>query len=172
MKTPSILIFLAAGALEASLGGAVSIQGVRPSLMLIAVYALSVTESERKGLLYGAMGGFIEDCLSGGTVGLFLSGYAVVGFLAGKAGRRLFNIGESANFIGIFFLSLIQGVYTALVMSAFIGGYSVPHAALRFALPAAAYNAGAGALLMWFFKGQMAGRTPWLKVVRQLKVRL
>jgi len=171
-KVPSILVFMAAAVLEVSLGGMASIYGIKPGLILISVYALSVTGTEGKGLMYGALGGFIEDCLSGGFNGLFLSGYAIVGFLAGKAGKRLFNIGESANFIGIFVLSLVQGVYTALMMSAFIGGYDVVNASLRFALPQAFYNAMAGALILWLFKEQIARRTPWLKVIRQLRVRL
>jgi rod shape-determining protein MreD len=171
LDVPFILVFLAAAVLQVSLGDLISIYGIKPSLTLITVYALSVTASEGKGLMYGAAGGFIEDCLSGGLVGLFLSGYAIVGYLAGKAGKRLFNVGESANFTGIFVLSLIQGVYTALVMSAFIGGYGVFGAVARFALPQALYNAAVGAFMLWVFKGQVERRTPWLKVIRQLRVR-
>src|SRR3989337_1475804 len=92
-----IAAFFASAVLEASFGDTLSVAGVRPSLMLIAVYAFSITEPAGRGMLYGALGGALEDCLSGGYFGLFLSGYAMVGYLAGRAGKKWFNIGESAN---------------------------------------------------------------------------
>ena len=81
-------------------------------------------------------------------------------------------MGESANFTGIFALSLVQGIYTAIILSTFIEGYDTFGTVWRFALPQALYNAVAGSLLFWLFKEQIARRVPWLKGMRQLQVRL
>jgi rod shape-determining protein MreD len=171
LKVPSILIFLAMAAIQASLGDLVCVYGIKPSFIFIVVYALSVTGGEWKGLLYGCMGGVMEDCLSGGYSGLFMSAYAISGFLAGKAGKKLFNVGESANFAGIFILSFISSIYVILIMHNLQGGSGIVSGALRFALPQALYNAVAGAFFLWVFKEQLSRRVPWLKVIRQLQVR-
>ncbi len=171
LKVPSILFFLAMAVIQASLGDLVSIYGIKPSFIFIAVYALSVTGGEWKGLLYGCLGGLIEDCLSGGYLGLFMSAYAISGFLAGKAGKKLFNIGESANFAGVFTLSFVSGIYVILIMHNLQGGSGIVSGVFRFALPQAFYNAVTGAFFLWVFKEQLARRVPWLKVIRQLQVR-
>jgi rod shape-determining protein MreD len=171
LKVPSIIIFLAMAAIQASLGDLVSIYGIKPSFIFIVVYALSVTGGEWKGILYGCLGGLFEGYLSGGYPGLFMSAYAVSGFLAGRAGKKLFNIGESANFAGIFILSLISSIYVILVMQNLLGGSGIVSGVFRFALPQAFYNAVAGVFLLWVFKEQLSRRVPWLKVIRQLQVR-
>ena len=171
MKFPSILIFLAMAIVQASLGDMVSIYGIKPSFVLIVVYALSITGGEWKGLLYGSMGGLVEDCLSGGYLGLFLSAYALVGYVAGKAGRKLVNVGESANFAGIFALTLAAGIYVSAMLITFEGGHDFFWRVLRFALPQALYNAFTGAIILWLFKEQVARRVPWLKAIRQFQVR-
>ena len=169
---PAALVFFALAVLQVSLGDVLSIHGVKPGFDLVFLYVMSITAGEVRGMAYGAIAGLVQDCFSGGYPGLFLSGYALAGFSAGRAGKRLFNIGESANFVGIFALSLVQGVYTAVIMSTFIEGYDVLGTVWRFALPQALYNAVAGSMLLWLFKEQVARRVPWLKAIRQLQVRL
>lgn len=171
LKVPSILIFLAMAVIQVSVGDLISVYGLKPSFVFIVIYALSVTGGEWKGLFYGCLGGLVEDCLSGGYSGLFMSAYAISGFLAGKAGKKLFNIGESANFSGIFILSLISDFYIVLIMQNQQGSSGIVSGVFRFALPQAFYNAVAGALLLWVFKEQFARRVPWLRVIRQLQVR-
>jgi rod shape-determining protein MreD len=169
---PATAVFFTLAILQLSLGDLLSIYGIKPGFDLVFLYVMSITAGEMRGMVYGAIAGFIADCLSGGYPGLFLSGYALAGFSAGKAGKRLFNIGESANFVGIFALSIIQGVYTAVIMSTLIEGYDVIGTIWRLALPQACYNALAGSLLLWLFKGQVAKRVPWLRAMKQLQVRL
>jgi rod shape-determining protein MreD len=167
-----ILVFFAVAVLQVTLAGGVSVFGVKPNLMLVAVYALSITGGEWRGLMYGSIGGFIEDCLSGGLMGLFLSGFALSGYIAGRAGSKVFNVGESANFSGIFALSLVQGVYTTLLLNTFMENYDAFGSLWRLVLPQAIYNAVAGAIILWLFKEQLSSRVPWLKTIRQFQVRL
>ena len=94
------------------------------------------------------------------------------GYLAGRAGKKWFNIGESANFAGIFVLSLINGIYTAALVETVRGGNEIIYMSLRYGLPQAFYNALAGALLLWLFRSRLSQRVPWLKTIRQLQVRI
>jgi rod shape-determining protein MreD len=164
--------FIIIAALQAVLGDSLSVWSIKPSLMLVAVYAFSITEDGPSGIIYGAFAGFLDDCLSGGYIGLFISGYALVGYLAGRAGKKWFNIGESANFAGILVLSLINGIYTAALVETVRGGNEIIYMSLRYALPQAFYNALAGALLLWLFRSSLSRRVPWLKTIRQLQVRI
>ncbi len=164
--------FIIIAALQAVLGDSFSVWGIKPSLMLIAVYAFSITESGSSGIIYGAFAGLLDDCLSGGYIGLFASGYALVGYLASRAGRKWFNIGESANFAGLFVLSLVNGIYTAALVETVRGDGGILFRILRFGLPQALYNAFAGAFLLWLFRSRLARRAPWLKSIRQMRVRI
>ena len=163
--------FFLIGVFQLTLGDMLAIYGIKPGFDLVLLYALSIAAGEMRGMAYGALAGLIQDCLSGGYPGLFMSGYALAGFTAGRAGKRLFNVGESANFTGIFALSLVQGVYTAIIMGTFVEGYDTFKTIWRFALPQALYNAFAGSMLFWLFKEQVSRRVPWLKGIR-LQVRL
>lgn len=162
-RLPLIALLLAAAILQVTVVEWLSLWGVKPNLVLVAVYALAITGGEMRGIVYGAIGGVIIDCLSGAMPGLFLSGYALVGYLAGRAGRKVFNIGEVANFGGIFALSLVQGAYSAVVMSTFISGYDYWGAVLRIALPQALYTAFAGLFMLWLFRKRLADMVPWLE---------
>jgi len=172
IRIPAIVILLGVAVLQASVGGMAAIYGIRPSLTVVAVYALALIGGEGRGIFYGAVGGLAEDCLSGGLMGVFMSGYALVGFLAGRTGKRVFNIGETANFTGLLLLSIVQGVYTAVLMNTFLEGYDFWGGLLRFAVPQALYSAAAGTLVLWLFKKEIASRVPWLKTIRHIKVQL
>ena len=168
IKMPSVAIFLALATLQASALEAFSIHGIKPSFIFIIIYALSITGGEWRGLVYGASGGFIEDCLSGGYVGLFMSAYAIAGYVAGKLGRKVVNVGESANFAGIFVLSIGSGLYISAVLEALHGGSGMLVRMARLALPQALYNAAAGAALLWLFRKRLDRRAPWMKVINEL----
>lgn len=149
IRIPAAVILAAVAIFQASVGDALSFYGVKPSLIFITIYALSIRAGEGKGLLYGAAGGIIEDCLSGGLLGLMLSGNAVAGYLAGRMGKRVYNVGEVANFMGIFLLSLTQGVYVSAAIVTLISSGDLLVAVVRNALPQAFMNAAVGTFLLW-----------------------
>jgi len=166
LKVPSIAVLLIAVVVQVALANKASIYGIKPDIVIVALYALSITAGTGQGLLYGCIGGLLLDCLSGGMLGLFLSGYAIAGYIAGRIGKRLFNIGETANFGGILLLSVTQGVYTAAILSTLMDGYSFFGGLFRFALPQALYSALAGTAILWLFKKPVARRVPWLGKLR------
>ncbi len=171
-RVPALLILFAAAIIQVSFGYSLSVHGIRPGFVFITVYALAVNAGEGRGMLYGAAGGLILDCLSGGFSGLMLSGYAITGFLAGRLGGTLFNVGEAANFVGILALGLVQGIYTSVVLGTFLGDYDMLAGVLRYGLPQALYNAAAGAVILWFVDPENAEGRAWGGLVRRLQVRI
>jgi rod shape-determining protein MreD len=171
-RVHAIVLLLVAAVLQVSLGYFLSIRGARPDLVFIAVYGLSVAGGEGRGMFYGALGGLIEDCLSGGFIGLMLSGYAIVGFLAGRLAGSLFNIGESANFLGMLVLGLAQSIYTAVVLGTFLGDYDILGGLLRHGVPQSLYTAAAGALLLWMVDESTADRHSWSRLLRRVRIRM
>ena len=162
----SALLVAGAAVLDALAGNVLSVHGVKPSFAVIAVYAFSITAGETSGIFYGALGGLMVDCLSGGYPGLFMSEYAIIGYFAGKAGRKWFNVGESANFGGIFGLSALGALYAAALIGTLSGTAGTLWLMMRFGLPGALYNAVVGACLLWLFKKQLARRVPWLRYIQ------
>lgn len=169
---PGAVILAAASIIQASVGDALSVYGIKPSLIFITVYALAIRSGELKGLTYGAVGGLVEDCLSGGLMGLFFSGNALAGFLAGRFGSRVFNIGEVANFTGIFLLSLAQGAYTAAAVITLISDGSLLDAVLHNALPQALMNAVFGTFLLWLVDKDTPSPRFISRLLRRVQVRL
>lgn len=62
----------------------VSIAGISPSLVILTVVAVSLTDGGEAGSRYGFCAGLAVDLLSGGLVGLFALVYLLTGFLAGS----------------------------------------------------------------------------------------
>lgn len=171
-RIPALLLLFFAAVVQVSFGYALSVHGIRPGFVFIAVYALAINAGEGRGMLYGAAGGLILDCLSGGLAGLMLSSYAITGFLAGRLGSRVFNVGEAANFAGLLALGLVDGIYTAVVLGTFLGGYDMLAGILRYGLPQALYNAAAGAAILWFVDQENAGGRAWGGLMRRVRVRV
>jgi len=168
----AIIVLLAAVVLQVSFGYFISIRGVRPDLVFIAVYGMSIAGGEGRGMLYGAVGGLIEDCLSGGFIGLMLSGYAIIGFLAGRLAGSVINVGESANFTWLLVLGLVQSAYTAVVLGTFLGDYDMLGGLLRHGVPQSLYTAAVGALLLWLVDEDTADRYSLARSIRRVRIRL
>jgi len=171
-RVPALAILFLAAVLQVSSGFALSVHGVRPGFVFIAVYAFAFRAGSGRGMLYGAIGGLILDCLSGGLLGLMLSGYALSGFLAGRLGNRVFNVGDAANFLGILVLGLVQGLYAAVVLGTFIDGYDIPAGFLKYGVPQAVYNALAGAIILWMVDPETADKHAWGGLIRRIQVRV
>lgn len=171
-RVPAVLLLAVAALAQVSFGYAFSVHGIRPGFVFITVFALAFSAGEGRGMLYGAAGGLMLDCLSGGLMGLMLSGYAITGYLAGRLGGRVFNVGEAANFLGILALGLVQGTYTAVILGTFLGDYDILAGVLRFGLPQAIYDAFAGAAILWFVDLESAERHAWGGLIRRVQVRI
>jgi len=121
--------------------------------VLVLVYLVGLNAGDMRGVLYGALGGLAVDCLSGGLLGLCASGYGLVGFFAGRLKLSVFDVSRGSGFLGLFSLSLAEGVYAVVIIGTLIGGYGMADTVLRYALPQAVYNAAIGTALIWLVRG-------------------
>lgn len=63
----------------------VDVLGARPDLMLLVVLIWTVVRGQEEGLVWGAIGGFVTDLISGGPLGIHILAYLAVALLAGQS---------------------------------------------------------------------------------------
>jgi rod shape-determining protein MreD len=126
--------------------------GVGPEPALICVFFVGLFGGDAKGTLYGAIGGLAIDAMSGGLLGLCASGYGLVGFFAGRLSMLMFDIGHRYGAMGLFFLSLTEGVYVSIIVITLVGGSGMAEMVIRQALPQAVYNMLIGAAVLWLVR--------------------
>lgn len=77
--------------LQVTLVPHLSIRGVKPDLMLMAVVSWSLLRGAREGIAWGAMGGLVLDIFSGGPFGIFTLSLTLAGFLTGVGEINVFR---------------------------------------------------------------------------------
>jgi rod shape-determining protein MreD len=85
----SVLGVLCAFFLQVSVGRHITIAGVAPDLVLIAVVLAGLSRGPTVGGVIGFLGGFYEDLYLPTQMGAGSLANTAVGFLAGEAGERL-----------------------------------------------------------------------------------
>jgi rod shape-determining protein MreD len=79
------LFLLTAAILQATVGPVVGVLGVIPDIVLVLVVCHALLDGSEAGMLWGLLGGFSLDMLSGSPTGTHMLALIVVGFLAGLA---------------------------------------------------------------------------------------
>jgi rod shape-determining protein MreD len=69
----------------------ITLMGVHPDLMLMAVTAWSLLRGSEEGMLWALVGGIVLDLLSGAPFGIWTLALLVVGFAAGLGQRNVFR---------------------------------------------------------------------------------
>lgn len=119
----------------------VNLWGARPDLMLLVVLVWAVVRDLDEGLVWGLVGGFITDLLSGGPLGVTVLALLTVVFLAGQPWGR----GIGAPLVWLLLLTFIAVVAYHLVLLLALAwtGYTVDWGGtlLRVAGPSALLNA-------------------------------
>lgn len=77
--------------IQSSVGPFLSIGGVHPDLVLVAVIGWTLLRGPKEGLLWAIIGGLSLDLLSSGPFGVTTVALAVTGLLAGLAYGRTFG---------------------------------------------------------------------------------
>lgn len=85
------IVFLGAMVVQTSLLRYVSIDGVRPDLVLIIVVYLGLVRGPDAGSFSGFVFGLFEDAYSGGLLGANALIKTVLGFACGLLGKRLYT---------------------------------------------------------------------------------
>ncbi len=63
-----------------------SIQTIKPDLVVIFISARAIAVGPTRGIIWGFAMGFLLDCFSGGTAGLGALAYSMAAFIAGMIG--------------------------------------------------------------------------------------
>lgn len=142
------LSFMAVGGsgfAQSSLGAAISIGGVTPDIPLILAVLLGLRLGPEGGCLIGFSAGLLQDVLGGGLLGAQALTKALVGFVAGLLGGRLWVSNPVVQVSGLVVLTLAEGLlrYSVLRLVHFpaeLGGLM-----LQVILPQALYNGFLGA---------------------------
>lgn len=113
--------------------------GVKPDLLFIALVYFSYSFGSFYGQTCAFIGGIFQDANSNGPLGLMTLPKVLIAFLAGFAGRSVFQGNSFTVILIVFVASLLKGVLT-LIFALFFGDASVssiPH----IILPESVYNA-------------------------------
>lgn len=134
--------------LQSTLWHAVSIDGVRPDLGLIAACLVGFLGGELDGLLIGCLLGFSQDIFSAGELWLNLVTKGGAGFLAGVVGRQVAHLTPMVLFIGVLIVSALSGAIVIFSMK-LKGLDDIWFAVGRILVPQVFFDALIGAGLYW-----------------------
>ncbi len=140
---------LATAALALSLitlqtGGAGSLFGLNPGLVLIFVVANGMRRGETSGTLWGIALGFIEDVFSAGLPGANILTKGLFGFAAGSLREQLDWENPNTQAIVAALATVVEGLIHLALLEVFSAGRGLIVPFLGAIAPAAALN---GALL-------------------------
>ena len=85
-----ILFFLAL--LQATVMPRITVLGVHPDLMLMAVTSWSLLRGSEEGMLWALIGGVVMDLFSGAPFGVCTLALLIVSFLSGLGQRNVFRL--------------------------------------------------------------------------------
>jgi rod shape-determining protein MreD len=123
------------------------IGGIRPDLVLIAVYGIGLFQGEFAGGLAGLGLGWVIDLFSVGKFYQNMITKGLIGVFAGYLGNWLRHAGLFLHLWILLSLSLLQGTLIAVVLS-LIYDSSILSDLWRIVLPQAIYDAVLGSLVL------------------------
>jgi rod shape-determining protein MreD len=125
VSAPSIVIAIVwlavAAILQSTILHELAIRNAVPSLVLIVVVLYALRVGTKRGLLIGAIGGLLEDALTGGTGGSWTVATALLAVVAGAMSRFFFSDSAPALIIAVVLGSLLRSAFFWITMS--LGGY-------------------------------------------------
>jgi rod shape-determining protein MreD len=127
-----------------------SIAGVNPDLILIFVVYCGIHLRGSRGIGMGFAVGFVQDCLSGGLLGVNTLSKSLIAVFFSTLKDKIMVEGVLSIFLFIVTASLLDGVIYYLVLITLLKG-EVPGSFLFSSLPVyAIYNGCVGPILFYF----------------------
>ena len=87
----TLAILFVLSLLQSTLMPRITLLGVHPDLMLMAVTSWSLLRGSQEGMLWALVGGVMTDLFSGGPFGVTTLSLLVVGFLSGLGEKTVFR---------------------------------------------------------------------------------
>jgi rod shape-determining protein MreD len=140
-------VLLGLALVQSSLGAFLTIFGVHPDLVLVAVIGWTLLRGSREGMLWAITGGICLDLLSSGPFGAITFALIVTSLLAGLGYGRVFGSYLVIPLALSFPLSLAYYLSYVLLLSALKGPVAWLSALSNVILPAAVLNIAAMLLL-------------------------
>jgi len=124
-----------------------SLNDVKPNLVLLLIYFTGFYAGEINGMAAGLAAGALMDLLSGGPFGLNIASLAMMGLASGLVGRFFIRTTATLTMGLVFILSVFNGILTYSFHQWVVGGIPFIEVFRWTILPEALYNAAVGSLL-------------------------
>ncbi len=118
-------LFIVSFLFQSTLAPYATVASVRPDLILLLACVAGLFFGRRRGLLLGALAGFLQDSLSGGLFGLNILSKALVGLAAGALQRNVGLHHRLLQALLVAVLTAFDGLVTIVLVRLFYGGESL-----------------------------------------------
>jgi rod shape-determining protein MreD len=148
MRTFVAVAIFGGGFVHASLGPALRIADVAPDIPLIVVVLMALRRGPEFGCGAGFVAGLLQDAASGGLLGVQALTKALIGFLIGGLGGRLWVSQPLVQVPGLVLLTVAEGLARFALLK--LVRFPAPFGELMtyVVLPQALYNGFLGAALV------------------------
>ncbi len=159
MKVIGALALLALFLCQTVLLPPIQVRGIRPDLILIAIYYAGLRLGEARGAAVGAAAGLLLDLFSGSPPGALCVVSGVMGAAAGLIGRNILNIRALVNTLILGLYTLAHGLLLGFLLLLVGRPVELTAALWRIGLPEALYTAVVGLVCFPLFRWAI-GRYP------------
>jgi len=109
-------------------------RGAQPDLLLATLILFALYMNPATGSIYAFGMGYLQDILTGGTVGIFMTGRIVIYILANRLSHQFYAKSAAAQFLLIALLTVADAIIAA-ILSAIFGQSVVLHEAIVWHVP-------------------------------------
>lgn len=143
------LILLSLIVAQTTFFGDIEIFGVRPQAVLLFLLALSFFEGAKIGAVYGVIGGYVLDVMSGGGIYFSAVIYMLVCYLASYAVELWFNDSYPSYAAMSAVFVIIKQVVDVFVMLASWSDFNLGQSIVKIFLPELFYTVAVSALVYY-----------------------
>lgn len=133
---------------QAGLLEPLSLGGIKPDLALALLYIIGLLTGPREAALAGMAIGLVQDIGTASFIGFSGLTRGLIGLSAGLLGRRVLDLTSSSNSIFLSAFSLLEGIFSALLLQMFYGSVPILDLLAGRILPQALYTGVLGAVLL------------------------
>lgn len=138
-------------ALQSTFLNKISLIGIKPNIILIAVITISCLRNEKEGAVYGFLAGLLQDCYFSSYIGSYVFLYTFIGYFCGFLLKGFYR----ENFIlpmGIVVAVTFLYNFIYYVLNILLLGYTdIMYFILHIILPEMVYNAIASIFIYNFY---------------------
>lgn len=112
----AVPLLVGAAIVQSTLVPHISFVGAKPNLVLLVVISWSLFTGAKEGIVWGFIGGFFLDLLSGSPFGLSTLAMLLVSYLTGLQARNIFRSNITLPLATIFFATIMYDVVFLILL--------------------------------------------------------